>query len=444
MIRKFKVNKAFKFLWTDRSRFVVLKGSAGSGKSFAVGQYCLTRVMNEKGCNAVFTRKVSNTLRVSVFALMKQLIYLYGMQDEFKINKSDMEIKHLATGNQIFFLGLDDVEKIKSITAENGNICLIWMEEASEDDQKDLDQLNARLRGLDNIFKQMILTFNPISEEHWLKAAFWDLKTYQNAVTHHSTYKDNIFLDEEYKSQLESYKHSDPYFYSVYCLGEWGSVGENDTIIPYHLAHKARYRTDVEATGVLKIGLDVARFGDDSSCAYAKRGGKVLGKRSCNGKDAKQVADMTIMLLDLHRNGKNDHVIINVDATGLGSGAVDMLNLILERRKNITINEINFGANAIDKDRYADCATEMYFNVGSMINEMQLLEHDADLIPELTKRKYTVKWKTSQTQIEPKADFKKRTHKSPDNADALVLAFYDRKCNNSRVNDFYSYLRNTR
>ena len=273
-----KVNPDFLFLWEKKHRFMVLKGGAGSSKSYSVMQYLLTEFVSQQGCNIIMCRKVQRTLRVSVFALMKQLISNYGMLGDFKINRSDLEIRHLPTGNQMFFMGMDDPEKIKSVTAENGTIEKIFIEEASEFEQADIDQLNARLRGFSNIVKQIIIAFNPISEDHWLKEAFWDKCQYSDAYVHESNYTMNYFIDEEYKSQLESYKHSNPYFYSVYCKGEWGSIGDNDVIIPYHLAHKARYRDadDVDQSGPLCIGVDVARYGDDNSVAYIKRGMKVL------------------------------------------------------------------------------------------------------------------------------------------------------------------------
>ena len=70
-----------------------------------------------------------------------------------------------------------------------------------------------------------MLTFNPVSVLHWLKGRFFDRQD-PRAVALKSTYKDNKFLDEDYKQTLEGYKDTDPYYYSVYCLGEWGVLGQ--------------------------------------------------------------------------------------------------------------------------------------------------------------------------------------------------------------------------
>ena len=72
----------------------------------------------------------------------------------------------------------------------------------------------------------MVLTFNPVSVCHWLKGRFFDREDPRAAVLK-STYKDNRFLDEDYKRTLEGYRDTDPYYYGVYCLGEWGVLGQS-------------------------------------------------------------------------------------------------------------------------------------------------------------------------------------------------------------------------
>ena len=116
-----------------------------------------------------------------------------------------------ANGSEILFAGLDDVEKLKSIY----NITGIWIEEASELLEGDFNQLDIRLRGKTKYYKQIIITFNPISIMHWLKRRFFDRKD-KRARVHESTYKDNRFLDEEAIRTLESFKETDEYYYT--CL----------------------------------------------------------------------------------------------------------------------------------------------------------------------------------------------------------------------------------
>lgn len=435
----FIVNPSFLYLWGDEQhRFEVLKGGAGSGKSYSVTQRILTDTMSIPGCNSLIVRKVQRTLMGSSYALFKQIIHNSGLKNDFEITKNPLQIEHKGTGNQIIFAGLDDPEKIKSVTAVNGVVERVVVEEASELTQDEVNQLNARLRGNTGIKKQMFLMFNPIYEEHWLKKSFWEENHYQDSRLHESTYRDNKFLDAEYKKQLESYKHINPYFYSVYCEGSWGAIDEGDTIVPYHLAYEAKHRTDTDKSGKeLWVGLDVARYGDDNSVAYIRRGMTTLAKRSVNGKDAKEVAEMVMVLIVLHMQ-RGDTCFVNVDATGVGSGVIDMLRFLTKNRKNIKINEISFGGKAENDAAYLNCVTEMYFNMTDVLKRCNILKGDDKLIPELTKRKYTIDERKSVMKIEDKKLFKKRIGSSPDDADAFVLCYYEHK----GVKHPYNFLKN--
>lgn len=133
-----------------------------------------------------------------------------------------MRIKCLFTNNEVAFAGLDDVEKIKSITFENGELTDIWIEEATECQESDINQLKVRLRG-GKSKKQMVLSFNPINIQHWIKKHFIDSNL---ATVCFSTYKDNKFLTDDDRKALEDLKYTDEYTYEVYALGHWGIVGK--------------------------------------------------------------------------------------------------------------------------------------------------------------------------------------------------------------------------
>ena len=133
-----------------------------------------------------------------------------------------MRIVCKLTSNEVAFAGLDDVEKIKSITFANGELTDIWVEEATECQEHDINQLKVRLRG-GKSKKQMVLSFNPINIQHWIKGHFIDSGL---ATVCFSTYKDNKFLTEDDKKALEDLKYTDEYTYEVYCLGKWGIVGK--------------------------------------------------------------------------------------------------------------------------------------------------------------------------------------------------------------------------
>lgn len=213
-------NSHFLPLFFDEHRYLVLKGGGGSGKSIFAGRKVLERVTGEPGHRYLVCRKVGKTLRESCFAQLRRQISEHYPDSGAVVHKGDMWIG-FPNGSEILFAGLDDVEKLKSIFDVTG----IWVEEASELLKGDFNQLNIRLRTSFPYYLQMILTFNPISITHWLKKRFFD-KRDERAALHESTYKDNRFLTEEYIRTLESFKDTDPYYYMVYCLGQWGVTGK--------------------------------------------------------------------------------------------------------------------------------------------------------------------------------------------------------------------------
>jgi len=211
-------NKAFMPLYFDEHRYLVLKGGGGSGKSVFAARKLIERAMHEPGHRFLICRKVGKTLRESCWRnILLQLAEYYP--GRYKVNKTDLTI---TCDNQSVFIfsGLDDVEKLKSIVDIDG----IWIEEASETLEGDLNQLDIRMRGESKYYKQIIISFNPVSVMHWLKGRFFDRKD-PRAKTSETTYHDNRFLPEEDRQTLEAFKHTDRYYYEVYCLGLWGTTG---------------------------------------------------------------------------------------------------------------------------------------------------------------------------------------------------------------------------
>ena len=203
-------------------RYLIFYGGGSSGKSYFIAQMMVYRLIHPERFNLLIVRQTGDTNSKSTFPLMKQVIKDWKLYEHFKINESDKRIKCLFTGNEVAFAGLDDVEKIKSITFENGELTEIWVEEATECSEEDINQLKVRLRG-GSSKKQMVLSFNPINIQHWIKRHFIDSGL---ATVCFSTYKDNKFLTDDDKKALEDLKVTDEYTYNVYCLGQWGILGK--------------------------------------------------------------------------------------------------------------------------------------------------------------------------------------------------------------------------
>lgn len=148
------------------NRIEVYYGGAGSGKSYGAFQKVLLKALKSKR-RVLVVRKVGATLKVSVWALMLSLLNASGMYSFSKINKSDFEIE-LPNGSIFIFKGLDDSEKIKSIT----DITDIVIEEATELTEDEFTQLNLRLRPKEKN-PQIYMMFNPISKTNWVYNYFF-------------------------------------------------------------------------------------------------------------------------------------------------------------------------------------------------------------------------------------------------------------------------------
>lgn len=229
---KVQANPCFKEVDRSTKRYIVMKGSAGSGKSVDTAQNYILRLMRDKGRNLVCIRKSDITNRDSTFAELTGAIYrMFGDQAEryWQINMSPLKLTCKANGNQIIFRGMNDDkqrEKLKSITFQRGKLTDVWCEEATELTQADVEIIDDRLRGElpPGQFYQIRMTFNPVNKNHWIKKVFFDIPD-PNVLTHHSTYLMNRFIDDAYKARMERRKAVDPEGYQIYGLGEWGEIG---------------------------------------------------------------------------------------------------------------------------------------------------------------------------------------------------------------------------
>lgn len=214
-------NVAFLPLYADENRYLVLKGGGGSGKSIFAGRKILERCAENRYHRFLVVRKVEKSLRESCFAQLKGQMAEHFAPGTFKATETPMKIKHVATGNEILFCGVDNPEKLKSYY----NITGIWIEEATDLEEEDFNQLDIRCRCDWSDYMQIILTFNPISILHWLKRRFFDRRT-ENCTIHESTFRDNRFLPQEAVDVLKAFKETDPYYYSVYYENRWGVYGK--------------------------------------------------------------------------------------------------------------------------------------------------------------------------------------------------------------------------
>lgn len=212
------VPKFYPYLTDYSHRWEFWCGSAGSGKSYFLTQRIIIRCCSEK-IRFVVCRRYGTTLRNSVFALFKEVLAKWQLTQYVKVKETDMSFT-FPNGSQIILLGLDEETKLLSLA----NVSGVWVEEAYEVPKNLIEQLNLRMRG-QAANQQIWLSWNPISKNSYLYD-FTVVNPPASSVYIHSTYKDNIFLNQEYIDSLEELATRNPAKFRIYGLGEWGVDAE--------------------------------------------------------------------------------------------------------------------------------------------------------------------------------------------------------------------------
>lgn len=214
----------------NMARVQIFYGGSSSGKSVFEAQRLVLDLLNG-GRNYLVCRAVARTIRKSVINEIKKVIVDMGVSDYFDVNKSDGIIT-CKNGYQALFAGLDDVEKVKSITPEKGAITDVWVEEATEVQRDDIKQLMKRQRGGDEqTAKRLTMTFNPIYQQHWIYEDYFT--GWADSQTEYTSpelsilktwYIHNQFLTKQDVDGLLNEK--DNYYRNVYTYGNWGVLGD--------------------------------------------------------------------------------------------------------------------------------------------------------------------------------------------------------------------------
>lgn len=261
-----------RFLQDPTIRFIILFGGSSSGKSYSVAQIILIFTLWE-GSNTLVMRKVGASIRDSIYQDFKTAADQLGITNLFRFSDGVKTITCLSNGARIVFKGLDDSEKIKGLSSFKR----VVLDEESEFEEEDYKQIRKRLRGM--VGQQIITTFNPIKETHWIKTQVFDKEKWHeipkiveiagrelppqltdvksirmnepksilnprtkeieehpsDTVVIQTTYLNNFwvvgspdgtygFYDEQCVADFERDRLNDPDYYNVYALGEWGVI----------------------------------------------------------------------------------------------------------------------------------------------------------------------------------------------------------------------------
>ncbi|EJG1262150.1 PBSX family phage terminase large subunit [Staphylococcus pseudintermedius] len=239
-------------------------GGGSSGKSHGVIQKVVLKALKdwEYPRRILWLRKVQSTIKDSLFEDVKECLINYGIWDMCLWNKTDNKVE-LPNGAVFLFKGLDNPEKIKSIKGVSD----IVMEEASEFTLNDYTQLTLRLRERKHKLKQIFLMFNPVSKLNWVYKYFFEHgKPMKGVLIRQSSYKDNKFLDDMTRENLEMLATRNPAYYKIYALGEFATLDK--LVFP---KYEKRIISDKEVDHLPSyFGLDFGYVNDPSAFIHVK------------------------------------------------------------------------------------------------------------------------------------------------------------------------------
>lgn len=325
-------------LWTQKylkavffpKTYNILYGGAGSGKSQTMIQFLLAEIMNhaENQNQTYFViRKVAGTLRNSVFADFKNKISDWGLSGLVTAKSSYLEIH--SGSNRIVFLGCDDPEKLKSLSQAK----YIWIEEATELTLDDFTQVTLRLRGKSKHKKRFFITFNPVSDSHWIKKRFFDeppLEEREKILILKATYRDNLDkLDDDYPLRMEALREVDETYAEVYADGNWG-VWDRESLFARNFnekIHCVNGTIKADRNHPLYLSFDFNVINTCVVAQYSKNADTELHYATINVLKVFRIADMVELCKAIKLEYPNMTYVINGDPAGKNRSATSVNNM---------------------------------------------------------------------------------------------------------------------
>lgn len=346
------------------------------------------------------TREVASSIDASSKQLITDTIERYQLSG-FRV--TDSEITH-ETGSKIIFMGLLGNSKaatrtrIKSLEGVN----IAWVEEAQSCTMEIIQLIDPTIRGDKN---KIIYSMNPYAMPDAVIEFYSKREDVETIIMNLS---DNPFAPIDQVESSKALQKSDPILWDHIYGGNPLSIGDRAIISLKDYEEATKRPFDGSQKEV--IGADIARFGDDTTVFVKRRGNAIIDIKKLVHSDLMNSAD------ELIRFGRG--IPCRVDDTGLGGGVTDYL-----RRKGYPCQPVNFAESAMDKSKYTDIVSEMWFTFADKIKTASI-PLDTEIRYQLTTRQYTYD-SYGRRKVESKADYKKRAGKSPDIADAILLAYYD-------------------
>lgn len=392
-----------------------IRSGHGVGKSCMQAWACLWFLFTHPRAKVVVTAPTMRQLYdVFMSEASKWLNRSKLLSDLFDYTKSKIAFKAAPAE---WFLAARTAAKPENLAGFHADHLLFVLDEASGIDDSIFEVVEGALTGANN---KLLMCSNPTRNSGFFKRAFHEDRELYHTMKISSA--DSQRVSDDYCRRLIKQYGEDSDVVRVRVFGEFPKA-EADGLIALEHVEAAIAREPVYL-GDLVIGVDVARFGDDETVICSRIGNTVLPLTRYRKADLMTTCGRIIHILAglMKKHGKKT-AKINVDDDGVGGGVTDRLREVLnEKSLSVTVTGCHNGGKARDS-HYANWGTESYFALRDrFVSGEIMLPRDDELAAQLTTRKYTLNSR-DQLILEPKADYKKRFKRSPDRADALVLAF---------------------
>ena len=257
------LNSKYKGLKSD-SRYFVITGGRGSGKSFSITVFLVLLTFEENN-KVLFTRYTMSSAGMSIIPEFIEKLELMGLLEHFTVTK--FEIINNLTGSSIYFSGIktasgDQTAKLKSISGIN-TFVLDEAEELQEEENFDKIDFSIRAKGVKN---RCLLILNPATKEHWIYQRFFQNRGIpdgfngtKDGVTYiHTTYEDNREnLSESFLNEIDRMKQRRPNHYKHQILGGWLQKAEGVIFTDWQMG---KFNTEIDSI----FGLDIGFSRDES------------------------------------------------------------------------------------------------------------------------------------------------------------------------------------
>jgi len=407
---------SLKPFWKTPSRYKVLFGGRGSGKSYGAAQHLIYLTSKYK-LKVLAIRQYQNNIRESVYTLLKNVIYEFELQDEFEILSNTIRHKH--TGSEFIFYGIArNFMEIKS--TEGVDIC--YMEESHALTQEQFSVIDPTIR---KEHSEVWLLFNPQNRSDFVWQNFVEHKR-KNSIVKKINYDENIFLSRTMLSIIDEAKEEDYGEYEHIYLGK-PREGDERSLFAYNDIESATDGNfnDVDSDGIFSYGVDVGRFGQDKSVITKRKGMRIYWLKEYAKYSTMELAT-TISREISEETTEPDAVFI--DTIGVGGGVYDRL-----RDLGVRTIESNVSMKADEPDIYHNKRAEAYFGLREFIRKGGKIPNDRDLVEELLAIRYefTV---NGRIKITAKDKIKEVIGRSPDKSDSLMLHFFSKARPKALVN----------